>query len=138
MLGQLQTGSQAGSGIARSRARAPLNWVSQRQRCGRCKVRRRADARCPASQVMRQHLHRQPGAVGGEAARGEMVEPDAVLEVSDGVLDLGVAAVVGLLSVSCQNAPGVASGDTPVVRFTAALDSEGGNARKGGDVIAVM
>ena len=45
---------------------------------------------------MRQHLHRQPGAVGGEAARGEMVEADAVLEVSDGVLDLGVAAVVGL------------------------------------------
>ena len=41
-LGQLQTGSQAGSGIARSRARALLNWVSQGQRWGRCKVRRRA------------------------------------------------------------------------------------------------
>ena len=35
---------------------------------------------------------------GGEAARGEMVEPHAVLEVSDG-LDLGVAAMVGL---QCQ------------------------------------
>ena len=30
------------------------------------------------------------------AARGEMVQPDAVLEVSNGVLDLGVAAVAGL------------------------------------------
>ena len=42
-----------------------------------------ADARCT-------------GGVGGEAPGGEMVEPDAVLQVSDGVLDLGVAAVVGL------------------------------------------
>ena len=53
------------------------------------------DARRPASQVVGDQLHRQPGSVGGEAARGEMVEPDAVLEVSDGVLDLGVAAMVG-------------------------------------------
>ena len=34
--------------------------------------------------------------IGGEAARGEMVETHAVLEVSDGVLDLGVATMVGL------------------------------------------
>ena len=34
--------------------------------------------------------------IGGETARGEMVEPDAVLEVANGVLDLGVAAIVGL------------------------------------------
>ena len=54
------------------------------------------DARRPACQVVGDHLHRQPGAVGGEAARGEMVEPHAVLEVSDGVLDLGVAPMVGL------------------------------------------
>ena len=54
------------------------------------------DARRPASQVVGHHLHRQPGAVGWEAPRGEMVEPHAVLEVSDGVLDLGVAAMVGL------------------------------------------
>ena len=45
-------------------------------------------------QVVGHHLHRQPGGVGGEAPRGEMVEPDAVLEVSDGVLDLGVAPMV--------------------------------------------
>ena len=54
------------------------------------------DARRPAGQVVGDHLHGQPGAVGGEAARGEMVEPHAVLEVSDGVLDLGVAPMVGL------------------------------------------
>ena len=42
-LGQLQAGRQAGSGMARSRARARLNWVSQGQRCGRCRVRRRAE-----------------------------------------------------------------------------------------------
>ena len=46
--------------------------------------------------VVRQHLDRQPGAVGGEAPRGEMIASDAVLEVADGILDLGVAAVVGL------------------------------------------
>ena len=37
-----------------------------------------------------------PGGVGGEVARGEVIEPDFVLEVADGVLDLGVAAMVGL------------------------------------------
>ena len=45
---------------------------------------------------MRHHLDGQPGSVGGEAARGEMVQPHAVLQVSDGILDLGVAAMVGL------------------------------------------
>ena len=45
---------------------------------------------------MRHHLEGQPGGVGGEAARGEMVQPHAVLEVSDGILDLGVAAMVAL------------------------------------------
>ena len=85
-LGQLQAGRQAGNGMACSRAKARLNWVSQGQRRGRCKVRRRAervirptraktrrlrvlvvticstqaDAGCPAGQVMRHHLDRQP------------------------------------------------------------------------------
>ncbi len=54
------------------------------------------DARCPAGQVMRHHLDGPPGGVGGEATRGEMVEADAVLEVADGILDLGVAAMVRL------------------------------------------
>ena len=34
--------------------------------------------------------------VGGEAPRGEMVEAHPVLEVADGVLNLGVAAMVSL------------------------------------------
>ena len=42
-LGQLQAGSQAGSGMARSRAMARVNWVSQGQCWGRCRVRRRAE-----------------------------------------------------------------------------------------------
>ena len=40
------------------------------------------DAGCPAGQVMRHHLDRQPGAVGGEAARGEMIQPYAALEAT--------------------------------------------------------
>ena len=54
------------------------------------------DPRCPTGQVMRHHLYREPGGVGGEAPRGHVVKPDAVLEVLDGILDLGVAAMVGL------------------------------------------
>ena len=54
------------------------------------------DARCPAGDVVGHHLYRQPGGVGGEAARGEMVQPHTVLEVPDGILDLGVAAMAGL------------------------------------------
>ena len=46
---------------------------------------------CTASQAPFGRLR-----IGGEAARGEMVQPHAVLEVSDGVLDLGVAPMVGL------------------------------------------
>ena len=37
-LGQLQPGRQAGSGMARSRAKARVNWDSQGQRRGRCRV----------------------------------------------------------------------------------------------------
>ena len=55
-----------------------------------------SDARGPAGQVVGDDLDGQPGGVGAEASRGQMVEPHAVLQVSDGVLDLGVAAMVGL------------------------------------------
>ena len=96
--------------MARSLARTRVTCSAPGQRWGRCRVRRHAepeglggcqslaqtDARCPAGQIMRHHLYRQPGPVGGEAARGEMVEFHAVFEVSDGILDLGVAAMVGL------------------------------------------
>ena len=54
------------------------------------------DPRCPTGQVMHHYLYREPGGVGGEAPRGHVVQPDAALEVSDGILDLGVAAMVGL------------------------------------------
>ena len=56
--------------------------------------------------------------IGGEAARGEMVEPDAVLEVANGVLDLGVAPMVGL---QCQGIA-VPVGDAAVI---AVVDEEG-------------
>ena len=50
----------------------------------------------PSGLGVRHHVARQPGGVGGEAARGEMVETHAVRGVSDGGLDLGVAAMVSL------------------------------------------
>ena len=52
--------------------------------------------RRPAGQVVGHHLYRQPSAVGGETAGRHVVQPDAVLEVAYGVLDLGVAAMVSL------------------------------------------
>ena len=55
------------------------------------------DARCPASEVMGHHLHRQPSPVDSESAgRQQVVQPDAVLEVAYRILNLGVAAMVGL------------------------------------------
>ena len=42
-VGRYQRCRQAGNGRARNRARARLNWFSQGQRWGRCKVRRRAE-----------------------------------------------------------------------------------------------
>ena len=113
---------QAGSGMARSRARARLNlllprpvlWKMQGQAACRAgdppgqgedpsseglgghDPFTQADAGCPAGQVVGHRLDGQPGAVGGEAPRGEMVQPDAVLEVPYRILDLGVAAVISL------------------------------------------
>ena len=88
---------QAGSGMARSRAKARLNFSAQGQRSGRCRVNRRAERVSrpareknrrrrvlvvairsprpiragPAGQVVGHRLDGQPGAVGGEAARGD-------------------------------------------------------------------
>ena len=70
-----------------------------------------ADAGRPAGQVMRHHLNRQPGAVGGESAGRHVVQPDAVLEVADGVLNLGVAAMI---SLQFQHLP-VPVGDEAVI-----------------------
>ena len=113
---------QAGSGMARSRAGARVTFSSRGQRWGRCRVSRRAGRvsrpgpgeeppperlgghdpfartgpRGPTGQVMRHHLYCEPGGVGGEAPRGHVVQPGAVLEVSNGVPGLGVAAAAGL------------------------------------------
>ena len=113
---------QAGSGMARSRARARLNWVSQGQLWGRCRVRRRAERVIrPAREKNRRRrvlvvttcsprpvreLSNGPGYAPSpvsparrrwrETARRHVVQPHAVLQVSNGVLDLGMAAVVGL------------------------------------------
>ena len=54
------------------------------------------DSRRPAGHVVGHHLYRQPGGIGGEAAGRHVVQPDAVLEVAYGILDLGVAAMVSL------------------------------------------
>ena len=113
---------QAGSGIARSRGEGAAELLLPRPAPGKmqgqpaCRAGEppgqgeepppeglgghyllaQADSRRPAGEVMRHHLGGQPGGVGGEAPRGEMVQPYAVLEVAYRVLDLGVAAVVGL------------------------------------------
>ncbi len=118
---------QEGSGRARSRAKALLNWFCQGQLWGKCRVRRRALRVClpareknrrwrvlvvascsprPTRPVQRARLwaitwtaSQAPFGklrIGGEAPRGEMVQPDTVLQVADGILDLGVAAMVGL------------------------------------------
>ena len=112
---------QAGSGMARSRARARLNWG---QRRGRCRVNRRAERVIRPAKAKTRRLgswwsrSADPGRCGlssgpgyapsppparrrgGEARRRHVVQPDAVLEVAYGVLDLGVAAMIGLSSVS--------------------------------------
>ena len=89
--------------------RAPSGWEWNRpcqgaSELGFCRVRRRAErvsrpampCRPDRSALSSRLPHRQPGAVGGEAARRKMIQPHAVLQVSNGVLDLGMAAVVGL------------------------------------------
>ena len=114
----LQARRQAGNGMACSRAFA-TELGFPRPAPGECKVRRRAERVIrptraktrrrvlvitvrsprpiraePAGQVMRHHLDR--ARVGGEARRRHVVQPDAVPEVAYGVLDLGVAAMIGL------------------------------------------
>ncbi len=69
------------------------------------------EPRRPASEIVGDHLDREPGAVGGEAAGRQVIEPHAVLQVADRVLDLGVAAMVGL---QFERLP-VAVGDEGVV-----------------------
>ena len=112
--GREWNGSQPGQGAAELGFPGPALWQMQGEAARRAgnpsrqteepsseglgghDLLTQTNPRRPAGQVMRHHLDRQPGAVGGEAARWEMVQPHAVLEASDGILDLGVAAMVGL------------------------------------------
>ena len=136
-LGQLQAGRQAGNGMACSRAKARLNWVSQGQRRGRCKVRRRAERVIRPTRAKTRRLRvlvitvRSPRPIravqrarlcaitwtasqaplAAKRARRHVVQPDAVLEVAYGVLDLGVAAMIGL---QFQRLP-IAVGDEGVI-----------------------
>ena len=95
MAGGCRHRRQAGSGRARNRARAtvelgfprPPLWQMQGEAAGRAgepsgqgeeaspeglgghDLLAQADAGCPTGQVVGHHLYRQPGGVGGEAAR---------------------------------------------------------------------
>ena len=136
-LGQLQAGRQAGNGMACRRAKARLNWVSQGQRRGRCKVRRRAERVIRPTRAKTRRLRvlvitvRSPRPIravqrarlcaitwtasqaplAAKRPRRHVVQPDAVLEVAYGVLDLGVAAMIGL---QFQRLP-IAVGDEGVI-----------------------
>ena len=47
---------------------------------GGCHLLAQADASCPAGQIVGHDLDGQPATVGGEAARGQVIEPHAVLQ----------------------------------------------------------
>ena len=112
---------QAGSGMARSRARARLNCSSQGQRRGRCRVNRRAERVIRPAKAKTRRLRSwwsrsaDPGRCGLSSGPGCAPSPvpparrrwrrsgprgdgsaHAVLEVAYGILDLGVAAMVSL------------------------------------------
>ena len=112
MAGQRQTGRrQAGSGMARSRARASLNWVFQGPRFGRCKVRRRAER---VSRPAREKKRRRRVLVVTSCSPRPMrvVQPARLWAMTPyRVLDLGVAAVV---SLQFQGIP-IAVGDKAVI-----------------------
>ena len=118
-LGQLQPGRQAGSGMARSgqgsselgfprpapgemqseaarRAGDPSHQSEDPPLRGLVVTVRSPRQSAPSSGPRLCAMDRQPGAVGCETPRRHVVQPDAVLEVAYGVLDLGVAAMIGL------------------------------------------
>ena len=59
-----------------------------------------------AQQIVGQGGGQQPGRVGGEPARGQVGQPGARLQVADGQLASGVAAVVGVQLNSRADAVG--------------------------------
>ena len=132
-----------GSGRARNRCSGhDRTGASQGQRCGRCLVLRRALServiksgqprrtaaggswwspparpdRCALVQRARLwaiHLYRQPGGVGGEAARGEMVQPPhTCLRSPDG--DYSISSVAAMVGLQFEHLP-VPVGDEAVI-----------------------
>ena len=95
--------------MACSRAKARLNWVSFGQRRGRCKVRRRAERVIRPTRAKARRL--RVLVITVRSPKRHVVQPDAVLEVAYGVLDLGVAAMIGL---QFQRLP-IAVGDEGVI-----------------------
>jgi len=55
-----------------------------------------ADATHPATEVVGDDVEGHPDGIGAKAPGRQVVHPDAVLQISDHVLDHGVAAVIGL------------------------------------------
>ena len=106
MLGQMQ-----GEPARRASEPSGQGEDSSSERLGGRDPFTQAAPRRPAGQVVGHHLYRQPGAVGGEAAGRHVVQPDAVLEVAYRILDLGVAAMVGL---QFEHLP-IAIGDEAVI-----------------------
>ena len=123
--------------MARSRAKTQLNFSAQGQRSGRCRVNRRAERVIRRTRAKTRHRRvlvvtvRSPGpihavqrarlwaitctasqaALAAKRPDGRWLQPDAVLEAAYGVLDLGVAAMIGL---QVQHFP-IAVGDEAVI-----------------------
>ena len=96
LLPRPEPGKMQGQPARRAGEPSDQSEDSSSERLGGHYLLTQADPRRPVGQVVRHHLSGQPGGVGGEAPRKEMVQPYAVLEVSDGILDLGVAAMISL------------------------------------------
>ena len=86
-LGKMQGQPARGAGEPSGQGEDPSS-----ERLGGHDLLTQADTGRPAGQVVRHHLYRQPGPVGGESAGRQVVQPDAVLEVAYRILNLGVAA----------------------------------------------
>src|SRR5829696_2937932 len=78
----------------------------------------------PAGEVVGDDVQGHPGGVGGELPGWQVVEADAVLEVTDGVFDLGVAAVV-VVAKQCEWEPGVGRTRRTIRRMTRPLRPNG-------------
>ena len=50
---------------------------------------------CSAGEVTGHHVEGEPSGIRSKSPRRQMDETDAIPQVADGVLDIGVAAVIG-------------------------------------------